>query len=137
MQDSKRDGPPTEIVVAATIETYGMALDKEMIRAAVEIAADLGVRLGSYIGVTDHTPHLVLHHWRVNTTTYEVTDSPKSLRETLCRAQTAIGAVYGKHGDAHIERLQRLINECDRHRPLGPDGTHGDRHTPTCGCEDA
>lgn len=37
----------------------------------------------------------------------------------------------------HIDRLQRLINACDDHRPLGPDGKHGNRHTPTCGCEDA
>lgn len=54
---------------------------------------------------------------------------PKMLRETLCLAQSAL------HG-AHVERLQQLIDECDRHRPLGPDGKHGHRHTDTCGCED-
>ena len=30
-----------------------------------------------------------------------------------------------------------LIRWIDHHRPLGPDGTHGDLHTPTCGCEDS
>lgn len=62
----------------------------------------------------------------------------KGLRETLCVAQTAVGALP-LHPDgvrSHTARLQALINECDRHRPLGPDGTHGDLHTPTCGCED-
>lgn len=68
-------------------------------------------------------------------------DSLKSLRETLCRAQTAMLGPNG-HG-AHypeimteVERLGRLIAEIDRQRPLGPDGKHGDLHTPSCGCED-
>lgn len=71
-------------------------------------------------------------------TSYEVPDGPKMLRETLCAAQTAIGnSVYdeGRRRE-HVERLGRLIAECDRQRPVGPDGKHGDRHTPTCGCED-
>lgn len=62
----------------------------------------------------------------------------KMLRETLCVAQAAIGAT-ALHPDAkmnHIGRLDSLVAECDRHRPLGPDGTHGDLHTATCGCED-
>lgn len=59
-----------------------------------------------------------------------VTTSPKMLRETLCRAQSLTTDPYDIH------RLQLLINECDRHRPLGPDGKHGNRHTVTCGCED-
>lgn len=54
----------------------------------------------------------------------------KMLRETLCIAQTAFGAT------GHVQRLQQLIDEIDRHRPLGADGTHGDLHTATCGCED-
>lgn len=64
--------------------------------------------------------------------------SPKALRETLCIAQTRIGnSGLDKHRQASdIAHLQALIGECDRHRPLGPDGEHGDRHTPTCGCED-
>lgn len=65
-----------------------------------------------------------------------VPDTPKMLRETFCVAQTRIGAsdLDEARKDEHIARLGRLIAECDRHRPLGPDGRHGDRHTPTCGC---
>jgi hypothetical protein len=72
-------------------------------------------------------------------TIYVLPDSPKMLRETLCIAQTRIGnSIYEQdRAAADIARLQRLIDECDRHRPLGPDGKHGDLHTPTCGCEDA
>lgn len=61
----------------------------------------------------------------------------KMLRETLCMAQAALRS--SSPGDAqiedHVERLSALIRECDRHRPLGSDGKHGDRHTETCGCE--
>ena len=70
----------------------------------------------------------------------------KMLRETLALAQTAIpAAVLIYDGDeestrqqvrAHLERLGRLVDEIDRHRPLGPGGKHGELHTPTCGCED-
>ncbi len=67
-------------------------------------------------------------------TSYTVPDGPKMMRETLCLAQSAILSLpIGRH---HVERLGRLIDECDRHRPLGPDGKHGNRHTETCGCED-
>lgn len=62
----------------------------------------------------------------------------ESLRETLSRAQANIagGAYYDKKNrDDYISRLQGLIDECDRHRPLGPDGKHIE-HTETCGCED-
>ncbi len=71
-------------------------------------------------------------------TSYEVPDGPKMLRETLCVAQTEIGNSPWNEDRKleYLDRLQRLIDECDRHRPLGPDGKHGDRHTPTCGCED-
>lgn len=69
-------------------------------------------------------------------TTLHVPDSPKMIRETLCVAQSAIAVfLAGPRNQEHIQRLQRLIDECDRHRPLGPDGRHGDRHTPTCGCD--
>jgi hypothetical protein len=70
-------------------------------------------------------------------TVLSVPDSSKMLRETLCSAQAAIGArPFDEHRKrADLDRLQRLINECDRHRPLGVDGKHGDRHTPTCGCD--
>lgn len=60
----------------------------------------------------------------------------KTLRETLCLAQSAItqdGVINKMH---HIKNLQELINECDKHRPIGPNGKHGDKHTDTCGCGD-
>lgn len=64
-------------------------------------------------------------------------DSVKMLRETFCVAQTAVGQrTDDPRTPEHIARLQRLIDKCDQHRPLGPDGKHGQRHTPTCGCED-
>lgn len=68
---------------------------------------------------------------------YEVSDGPKMLRETLCVAQTRIGNSDLDQGRRreHIDRLQRLIDACDVHRPLGPDGKHGNRHTATCGCD--
>lgn len=71
-------------------------------------------------------------------TTYKVPDGPKMLRETLCVAQHRIGSSPYDEGRKreHIDRLQRLIDECERHRPTGPNGKHGNRHTPTCGCED-
>lgn len=61
-------------------------------------------------------------------------DSLKMLRETFCVAQQAIPE--GPRAEEHRKRIQRVINEIDRQRPLGPDGKHGDRHTPFCGCED-
>jgi hypothetical protein len=64
-------------------------------------------------------------------------EDPKMLRETLCLAQALVSRAPDEGRNAeHAKRLQRLIDECDRHRPLGPNGKHGDRHTPTCGCED-
>ncbi len=65
-----------------------------------------------------------------------VPDSPKMIREALCLAQTQIARSGLSSAGGYVLLLQRLIDECDRHRPLGPDGKHGDRHTPTCGCED-
>ena len=66
-----------------------------------------------------------------------VSDTPKMLRETLCVAQSAVCIVFAEEPRLreHVDRLQRLIDECDRHRPLGPDGKHGDLHTETCGCD--
>lgn len=65
-----------------------------------------------------------------------VPDSIKSLRETFCVAQTHVGLSGLESAEHHVRLLQRLIDDCDRQRPLGPDGKHGDRHTATCGCED-
>jgi hypothetical protein len=73
---------------------------------------------------------------------YIVPDSPKMLKETLCVAQSGIaelmrnGMTYaGDSMQGHMDRLSRLIEECDRKRPVGPDGKHGDRHTADCGCK--
>lgn len=72
---------------------------------------------------------------QTSTTTLTVADTAKMLRETLALAQTRMAL----SGDPrpHMHRLQRLIDECDRHRPLGPNGKHGygERCTPTCGCD--
>lgn len=70
---------------------------------------------------------------------YEIPKDPKSLRETLCTAQSTIANALHIMPDLkqrHVTILQMLIDECDRHRPLGPDGKHGNRHTDTCGCSD-
>lgn len=64
-------------------------------------------------------------------------DSLKALRETLVAAQSGLVSFLGANREIpHIERLERLVAEIDRQRPLGPDGKHGDRHTVTCGCSD-
>jgi len=70
------------------------------------------------------------------THSYEIQDSPKMLRETLCVAQAVISKnPYDLRVYEHINRLQRMIDECDRKRPLGYDGKHGDLHTEECGCD--
>lgn len=64
-------------------------------------------------------------------------DTLKMLRETLCEAQGALGEEgWNERAPDYIARLGRLIAEIDRQRPLGPDGKHGNLHTPSCGCED-
>lgn len=63
-------------------------------------------------------------------------DSLKMIRETFCVAQTHVGLSDDYRKREHVERLQRLIDDIDRQRPLGPDGKHRDRHTDSCGCED-
>jgi hypothetical protein len=68
----------------------------------------------------------------------DVPDSPKMIREALCAAQMHIAdgmTSSGRRGE-YIARIGRLIDAIDKHRPLGPDGRHGDRHTATCGCRD-
>jgi hypothetical protein len=72
-------------------------------------------------------------------TAYEIADGPKMLRETLCVAQTYVGLSSDSRKAEHSARLQRLIHECDRHRPLAQDGKHHGRGlcTETCGCDAA
>lgn len=57
--------------------------------------------------------------------------SLKMLREDLCRRQVQAAEWPSDIASA----VDVLINMIDRHRPLGPDGKHGERHTLTCGCE--
>lgn len=58
--------------------------------------------------------------------------SIKMLREDLCRRQ-----VQAHQWPSDIaSAVAVLINMIDRHRPLGPDCKHGNRHTATCGCAD-
>lgn len=57
----------------------------------------------------------------------------KGLREDLCVVQSAL-AHYGDQFSRR-DRIQKIIDQLDIMRPLGPDGKHGDRHTLNCGCE--
>lgn len=68
--------------------------------------------------------------------TISAPDSLKMIRETLCVTQARIGYAADPRNREHIDRLQRLIDSIDQQRPLGPDGKHGDLHTPNCQCED-
>lgn len=64
-------------------------------------------------------------------------DSLKMIRETFCVAQLWINqSPSGSRKQEHSQRLGRLIDDIDRQRPLGPNGSHGSLHTPTCGCDD-
>lgn len=73
-------------------------------------------------------------------TTLTTGATPKALREALCIAEAAVARSISVLPTSAVNRTGRvladLIRDCDRHRPLGPDGTHGARHTLTCGCED-
>ena len=62
---------------------------------------------------------------------------PKMLRETMCVAQGAVLREGHAGAQLHADRISSIIDVCDQHRPLGPDGKHGTRRcTPTCGCID-
>lgn len=70
-------------------------------------------------------------------TTLTIPGDPKMIREALWVADHATRWNIDEedwHGAREV--LSALIQECDRHRPLGPDGKHGNRHTATCGCDD-
>lgn len=68
---------------------------------------------------------------------------PKMTREALCTAQSIITKQFTNWNDNDaqqkneraIKALQDLIDQIDILRPLGPNGKHGDRHTPECGCD--
>lgn len=71
----------------------------------------------------------------INGVRFRITQDIKMLRETLCIAQWEVNHTLGNAAKKYqSEALQQLINECDRHRPLASNGTHGNLHTDTCGC---
>jgi hypothetical protein len=58
------------------------------------------------------------------------------VREALCVAQSRLYLnPKDSRNEWHSARIGQIIGEIDAHRPLGPDGKHGDRHSPTCGCD--
>jgi hypothetical protein len=66
------------------------------------------------------------------------THTLKTVREALNVAQTAIGVTNpNENRDAYLAAIGSLIADIDGQRPLGLDGKHDSRHTPTCGCEDS
>ena len=74
--------------------------------------------------------------------TIHSSDSLKAIRETLCLAEAALidRADHGIDTEAirwrHLDHISNLLDDIDRQRPLGPDGTHSDDlHTDSCGCE--
>lgn len=65
----------------------------------------------------------------------------KMTREALCAAQSSLLTHMQSGLDVNsvpywVASIGKLINLIDEHRPLGPDGKHGNLHTSTCGCED-
>jgi len=65
----------------------------------------------------------------------------KMTREALCAAQSALFDRARSGTDVQrvpgwVDRIGKVVNLIDEHRPLGPDGKHGNLHTATCGCED-
>lgn len=63
---------------------------------------------------------------------------PKMAREMLCFAQSAIMAFenWNAQTESYLARIEKMVDQIDVLRPIGPDGNHGDRHTKFCGCED-
>lgn len=84
------------------------------------------------------------HHELADVHAYVVPITPKMLGETLAVTEYALqelgrqrpGYNAGGTVDTHLARLRLLMDECKRMRPTGPDGKHGNRHTPVCGCAD-
>jgi hypothetical protein len=82
------------------------------------------------------------HYLAADLHTYVVPVSPKMLLETLCVVEHAMhqpererpGYNAGGSIASHLERIRQLMDECERKRPTGSDGKHGNLHTPECGC---
>lgn len=58
----------------------------------------------------------------------------KMFREALCVAEGHL--LRSEQYSYGARYFSDLIKQVDVHRPLGPNGKHGTRHTDTCGCED-
>jgi hypothetical protein len=56
--------------------------------------------------------------------------NPKMLRERLCEQMTWAPDRFTR------DLMNDLAAVLSLHRPLGTDGKHDDRHTPTCGCDE-
>jgi ABC-type nickel/cobalt efflux system permease component RcnA len=67
---------------------------------------------------------------------YHLPNMPKMLQETLAVCQSLLGQSNDPRKMEHIQRLQDVINECKRKRPIGSNGKHDNRHTNQCGCND-
>ena len=61
----------------------------------------------------------------------------KAFREFLCRISVDMENNYvAGYNEWDKQQVEKLIEQIDVFRPLGPNGKHGNRHTPFCGCED-
>ena len=62
----------------------------------------------------------------------------KTIGEALSYAECALLNFYRDNGQRamYARVIADLLADIERQRPTGPDGKHGDRHTPTCGCAD-
>ena len=71
---------------------------------------------------------------------YTLAMSPKTVHEQACVLQRALAEyrtyhkLIGPTYDVADEFLQLLLDECNRKRPTGSDGKHGNLHTDECGC---
>lgn len=83
------------------------------------------------------------HHALADLHAYVIPVTPKMLLETLCVAEFALnqlekarpGMNAGGPISTHTARLRHLMDECERKRPTGRGGKHGDLHTSECGCD--
>ena len=77
-------------------------------------------------------------HGEAGETAIHTTSSIKIVGEALAFAETALLHFYPDTGQRAIYAgvIAHLLADVQRQSPTGPDGKHGDRHTPTCGCAD-
>lgn len=61
----------------------------------------------------------------------------KTTRERLCTLQNVLAdASSRQEKELILPWIEKLIDQIDVFRPLGPNGKHGNRHTMFCGCPD-